>query len=92
MNKKKVMKGVYERIDEGVLWWFVHVENDRIAKRVYVEVFQGRRVELGVNLWQGEWGMEEKENCAGKVATKTRVIFSVITFNIDIELLDSSVI
>ena len=33
-----VMKGLDERIDEGVLWWFVHVENDRIAKRVYVEV------------------------------------------------------
>ena len=34
-----VMKGVDERIEEGVLRWFVHVErmeNDRIAKRVYV--------------------------------------------------------
>ena len=33
-------KGLDERIDEGVLWWFNHVErmeNDRIAKRVYVE-------------------------------------------------------
>ena len=33
------MKGVDERIDEGVLWWFSYVErmeNDRIAKRVYV--------------------------------------------------------
>ena len=33
-----VTKGVYERID-GVLRWFSHVErmeNDRIAKRVYV--------------------------------------------------------
>ena len=32
-------KGVDERIDEGVLRWFVYVErmkNDRIAKRVYV--------------------------------------------------------
>ena len=31
--------GVDERIDEGVLWWFGHVErmeNDRLAKRVYV--------------------------------------------------------
>ena len=29
-----------EKIEEGVLRWFVHVErmeNDRIAKRVYVE-------------------------------------------------------
>ena len=34
-----VTKGVDERIDEGVLRWFGHVErmeNDRIAKRVYV--------------------------------------------------------
>ena len=34
-----VMKGVDEKIDEGVLQWFGHVErmvNERIAKRVYV--------------------------------------------------------
>ena len=34
-----VTKGVDERIDEGVLLWFGHVErmeNDRITKRVYV--------------------------------------------------------
>ena len=34
-----VTKEVNERIDEGVLPWFVHVdriENDKIAKRVYV--------------------------------------------------------
>ena len=33
-----VTKGVDERIDEGVLRWFAHVErvkNDRFAKRVY---------------------------------------------------------
>ena len=33
-------KGLDERIDEGVLWWFVPVErmeNDRTAKRVYAE-------------------------------------------------------
>ena len=32
-------KGLDERIDEGVLWWFGHVERierDRMAKRVYV--------------------------------------------------------
>ena len=32
-------KGLDERIDEGMLWWFGHVERmerDRIAKRVYV--------------------------------------------------------
>ena len=35
-----VTKGIDERIDEGVLRWFGHVErmkNDRLAKRVYVE-------------------------------------------------------
>ena len=34
-----VRKGVDERIDEGVLQWFNHVEsmdNDRIAKKKYV--------------------------------------------------------
>ena len=34
-----MMKGVDERIDEGVLRWFSHVErmeNNRIVKRVYV--------------------------------------------------------
>ena len=34
-----VKKGVDERIDKVLLWWFGHVErmeNDRIAKRVYV--------------------------------------------------------
>ena len=34
-----MMKGVDERIDEAVLWWFDHVErieNDRIANRFYV--------------------------------------------------------
>ena len=34
-----VTKGVDEKIDEGVLRWFGHVEkmeNDRTAKRVYV--------------------------------------------------------
>ena len=29
-----VKKGLDERIDEGVLRWFGHVEGDRIAKRV----------------------------------------------------------
>ena len=36
-----VTKGVDDEIDEGVLRWFGHVErmeNDRIAKRVYVGV------------------------------------------------------
>ena len=32
-------KGLDERIDEGMLWWFSHVERmekDRVAKRVFV--------------------------------------------------------
>ena len=35
-------KGVYERIDEGILRWFGYeerMENDRTAKRVYVGGF-----------------------------------------------------
>ena len=39
-------KGVDERIDEGVLRWFSHVErieNDNIAKRVYVRECAGSR-------------------------------------------------
>ena len=41
-----VTKGVDEKIDEGVLRWFGHVErmeNDRIAKRVYVGECAGSR-------------------------------------------------
>ena len=30
----RVKKGLDERIAEGILWWFGHVEKDRIAKRV----------------------------------------------------------
>ena len=41
------MKGVDKKIDEGVLQWFSHVErmeNDTIAKRVYVGVCAGSRL------------------------------------------------
>ena len=41
-----VTKGLYERIDEGVLQWFGHVERmerDRIAMRVYVGECAGTR-------------------------------------------------
>ena len=41
---REVMKGIDERIVEGVLWWFGHVErmeNDRFAKRVYLGVYAG---------------------------------------------------
>ena len=40
----RVKKGVDERIDDGILWWFSHLErmeNDRIAKRVYVRKCAG---------------------------------------------------
>ena len=40
----RVKTGLDERIDEGVLQWFDHVErmeNDRIAKRVYLGVCVG---------------------------------------------------
>ena len=39
-----VTKGLDEKVDEGVLRWFGHVErmeNDRIAKRVYVRKCAG---------------------------------------------------
>ena len=41
-----VMKRVYEKINEGVLRWFGHLErreNDRNAKRVYVIECAGNR-------------------------------------------------
>ena len=41
-----VTKGVDEKIDEGVVRWFGHVErgeNDRIAKRVYLGECAGSR-------------------------------------------------
>ena len=37
-SEKILWKGLNERIDEGILWWFGHVvrmENDRTAKRIY---------------------------------------------------------
>ena len=45
-NLCEVKKGLDQRIDEGVLWWFSHVEGmkiDRIAKRLYVGVCAGSR-------------------------------------------------
>ena len=36
-------KGLNEKIDEGVLRWFGHVERDRIAKRVYIGECAGSR-------------------------------------------------
>ena len=55
-------KGLYERIDEGVLRWFGHVERmerDRITKRVYVGECAGSKQRewsrKGVN-FGGLWG------------------------------------
>ena len=48
-------KGVDERIEEGVLHWFSHVErmeNYRIAKRLYVGEFTGSS--LAGQLWKEE--------------------------------------
>ena len=39
-------KGLDERIDEGMLWWFIYVERmerNRIAKRIYVGECAGHR-------------------------------------------------
>ena len=48
----EVTKGVEERIDEGVLRWLTHVEgmeNDTIAKRVYVrECTSSHSVDKGI--------------------------------------------
>ena len=46
MQLSEVMKGVELKIGEGVLRWFSHVErmeNDRIAKRIYVGEYVGSR-------------------------------------------------
>ena len=50
---KGVMNGVVRKVDEGVLQWFSLVErmeNDRIAKRVYVGVCAGSH--SVVRLWK----------------------------------------
>ena len=48
MDKKVMLtdEGVDERIDEGLLWWFIHVERmerDRITKIGYVREWAGSR-------------------------------------------------
>ena len=53
--------GLGEKIDEGMLWWFSHVEmmeNDRFAKRVYVGEHAGSHL-LG-RLWK-RWNDTMKE-------------------------------
>ena len=42
-----VRKGLDERINEGVLRWFGHVERDRIVKRAYVGECAGSRSVVG---------------------------------------------
>ena len=58
-------KGVDERIDEGVLRWIGHVErmeNDRIAKRVYVGERAGSR---SVGRLRNRW-IDTMKNCFKK--------------------------
>ena len=58
-------KGVDEKIDEGVLRWFGHVErieNDRIAKRVYVGECAGSR-SVG---WTRKRWIDTVKNCLKK--------------------------
>ena len=57
----RVTKGVDERINEGVLQWFGHLErmeNDRFAKRVYVGEFAGK-------LWK-RWIVDTMKECLKK--------------------------
>ena len=67
----RVKKGIDERIDEGVLWWFSRVErmeNDKIAKRVYVEECDGSSsIGMPQKRWIDIWfGCQaNKENGAG---------------------------
>ena len=62
----RVTKGVDERIDEGVLQWLLHmerVENDRIAKRVYV----GESVDSPSIGRSRKWWIDTLKNCLKKV-------------------------
>ena len=62
-------KGVDKKIDEGVLQWFGHVErmeNDRIAKRVYVGEFAGIH---SVGSSQERW-IDTVKDCFGYQASK----------------------
>ena len=73
-----VVKGVDERIYEGVLQWFGHMERkekERIAKRVYVGVCAGscslgrlrkRWIDTMKDCLKKRFGCQaSKENCAG---------------------------
>ena len=60
------MKGVDKRIDEGVLRLFGHVErmeNDRIAKRGYVEECAGS---CSMGRLQKRW-IDNMKNCLGEI-------------------------
>ena len=59
-------KGVGERIDQGVLRWFGHVErmeNDRIAKRDYVGEYTGSSRPVA-RPWK-RW-IDTVEECSGR--------------------------
>ena len=62
--------GLDERIDEGVLRWFDHVEKERIAKRLYVGECVGRpwkRWIDTVKMFEKKRCQASKENGAGRV-------------------------
>ena len=61
----RVKKGVRERIEEGMLQWFGHVErmeNDKIANRVYVGECAGSR---SVSRVQKRW-IDTMKECLRK--------------------------
>ena len=61
----RVTKEVDERIDEGVLWWFGHVEKiekKRVAKRVYVGEYAGSH---SVGRLRNKW-IDTVEDCLRK--------------------------
>ena len=64
------VKGMDERIDEGVLLLFGHVERDRIAKRVYVGEWGGSR-SVG-SPWK-RW-IDSVKECLGKRGLDVRQV------------------
>ena len=58
--RKKKRKTFHYSSSEGELWWFGHVESDRIAKRVYVGECAGSR-SVGM-LWWKRWINTMKES------------------------------
>ena len=64
-------KGEDEKIGEGVLRWFGHVErmkNDRIAKRIYVRECAGSRSEG----WSRKRWIDNMKDCLKKMGLNGR--------------------